>query len=204
MLKTKPKADANGLVLHMPVSIALTPEQFYALAQHNRDLRLEQTAEGDILVMPPAGGETGSRNIKVSAQVSVWADRDGTGAAFDSSTGFRLPSGAIRSPDVAWALKSRLAKLTPQEKARFLPLCPDFVVELRSPSDALDALQAKLEEYIANGARLGWLLDPTDRSVYVYRPGQPVEHIEAATHVSGEPELAGFVLDLSPIWDVQF
>ena len=204
MIKTQPLIETPPLVLHLRPAIELTPEQFFDFCQLNPDWRIERSAEGDIIVMPPAGGETGARNIKLAAQVSLWADRDGSGVAFDSSTGFILPNGATRSPDVAWVLKSRLAQLTQQQKEKFLPLCPDFVVELRSPSDSLGLLQEKMEEYMANGARLGWLLDPVQRQVYVYRPNVTPERQDQPTHLSGEPVLPGFVLDLAPIWEPGF
>jgi Uma2 family endonuclease len=136
----------------------------------------------------------------LTAAFVQWAKHDGEGVAFDSSTGFVLPNGAIRSPDVSWVRRNRLATLTPEQKQRFLPLCPDFALELRSASDRLSDLQDKMEEYIANGARLGWLLVPQTRSVYVYRPGRTSQHMQEITPLSGDPELPGFVLDLNPIW----
>jgi Uma2 family endonuclease len=137
-------------------------------------------------------------------QVAAWAQVDGSGVTFDSSTGFELPSGAMRSPDVAWVRRTRLARLTAAQKERFLPLCPDFVVELLSPSDSLSMTQEKLEEYLANGAQLGWLIDPTPRRVYVYRPGAAVESLDNPMHLAGDPVLPGFALDLAPIWEPGF
>jgi Uma2 family endonuclease len=181
--------------------VQLDDSQFFEFCQLNRDWRIERTAEGELVVMPPTGWKTGNYNLRVSAALLAWADQDGTGVATDSSTGFDLPNGATRSPDAAWVRRSRLATLTEEQKARFLPLCPDFVIELRSPSDNLKTLQAKMQEYIDNGAQLGWLLNPIDRRVYVYRPGVAVACLENPTTISGDPELPGFVLDLEKIWE---
>ena len=197
----EPQASLNSFIIHLKPAIEITEGQFFALCQLNRDLRLERNAEGDIIVMPPTGGETGNRNAEITAQLVSWTKQDGTGAVFDSSTGFKLPNGADRSPDAAWVRRSRLAQLSRVEKEKFLPLCPDFVIELRSPSDDLEEIQAKMDEYIDNGSRLGWLLDPKSRRVYVYRPGPRVVVIESAEEISGEPELPGFVLNLREIWE---
>ena len=196
-----PQVSLNSFTIHLKPAIELTEDQFFALCQLNRDLRLERNAEGDIIVMPPTGGETGNRNAEITGQLVIWTKQDGTGAAFDSSTGFKLPNGADRSPDAAWVQKSRLAVLTQEEKQKFLPLCPDFVIELLSPSDELEEVKAKMDEYIENGARLGWLLEPRSRRVYVYRPGESVIMIENTGQISGEPELPGFVLNLREIWE---
>jgi len=196
-----PATRESALTLHLSPALELTDEQFFALCQLNRDLRLERTAQGDLIVMPPTGGETGNRNTSITGQLYVWTKQDGTGAAFDSSAGFKLPNGADRSPDAAWVERSRLAPLTPEQKRKFLPLCPDFVIELRSPTDQLEDLQAKMEEYLANGMRLGWLIDPEARCVHVYRPGAAVMTVENAQQLSGEPELPGFVLELGEIWE---
>ena len=196
-----PQVSLNSFTIHLKPAIELTEDQFFALCQLNRDLRLERNAEGDIIVMPPTGGETGNRNAEITGQLVIWTKQDGIGAAFDSSTGFKLPNGADRSPDAAWVQKSRLAVLTQEEKEKFLPLCPDFVIELLSPSDELEEVKAKMDEYIENGARLGWLLEPRSRRVYVYRPGESVIVIENTGQISGEPELPGFVLNLREIWE---
>lgn len=198
---TEPKTVSPYVTLRVSPALNLTDEQFFNLCQINRDLRLERTAEGDIIVMPPTGGETGSRSTSITGQLYVWTKQDRTGAAFDSSTGFSLPNGSDRSPDAAWISHARLAGLTAEQKKKFIPLCPDFVIELRSPSDDLAEMQAKMKEYIANGARLGWLIDPEERRVFVYRPGAAVEELKNVTRVSGEPELAGFILDLREIWE---
>ena len=188
-------------ILRLRPAIELTDDQFFELCQINRDLRLERTAQGDIVVMPPTGGETGNRNSEITRQLGNWAKKDRTGAAFDSSTGFKLPNGADRAPDAAWVSRERLAQLTPQQKEKFLPLCPDFAIELRSPSDKLETVQAKMEEYIENGARLGWLVDPQAKCVHVYRPGVMAQVLQGVLQVSGDPELLGFVLDLREIWE---
>ncbi len=191
---------------HLPLALDLdlTGEQFFAFCQLNRDLRIERTAAGDIIVMPPAGGATGHRNLDLSGQLYVWARADATGAAFDSSTGFVLPNGATRSPDAAWVRRARLTELSPEQKGKFLPLCPDFAVELRSPSDRLSDLQDKMQEYVANGLRLGWLIDPVERQAFVYRTDGEVEHLKNPGTLDGEDVLPGFVLDLASIWDVGF
>ena len=197
----EPQTSQAYITLRLKPAIKMTDDEFFALCQLNRDLRLERNAEGDIIVMPPTGGETGNRNAEITGQLVIWTKQDGIGAAFDSSTGFKLPNGADRSPDAAWVQKSRLAVLTQEEKEKFLPLCPDFVIELLSPSDELEEVKAKMDEYIENGARLGWLLEPRSRRVYVYRPGESVIMIENTGQISGEPELPGFVLNLREIWE---
>ncbi|MCW5849069.1 MAG: Uma2 family endonuclease [Anaerolineae bacterium] len=201
MLTTANLAEREALVLHLGPATRLSDAQFFDLCQQNRDLRFEQSATGDIIILSPAGGESSAGNAELTIQLGMWSKRDGTGVAFDSSAGFRLPNGATRSPDAAWILKSHLVSLSRSQKRGFIPLCPDFVAELRSPTDSLAVLQAKLDEYLANGARLGWLLDPEARTVYVYRPGQPVQRLDNPARVSGDPVLPGFVLDLHPIWE---
>lgn len=159
-------------------ALNMTGDQFLQFCADNRDLRMELTAEKELIIMPPAGAITGGQNSELTADVAIWARQDGTGKAFDSSTGFTLPSGAVRSPDVSWILLSRWETLTEAEQRRFSPICPDFVIELRSPSDSLSDTQAKMVEYMENGARLGWLLDPQARQVHIYRPGQEVEVLD--------------------------
>ena len=183
----------------MPPALAMSRERFFEFCQLNRDVRIERNAEGSIAVMAPTGGETGARNGLVFAALHRWAEQDGSGVAFDSSTGFELPNGAVRSPDAAWVLRSRLAKLSAEDKERFLPLCPDFVIELLSPSDSRTALQRKMEEYRANGARLGWLIDPARRQVTIHRADGSLERSAGTDAVSGETVLPGFALDLAAI-----
>ena len=150
--------------------------------------------------MPPAGWDTARRNARISLQLLQWADADGTGEAADSSAGYLLPNGAVRSPDASWVSKERLAAIPLEQRTRFLPLCPDFVIELRSPSDGLPALQDKMVEYAANGASLGWLIDPLSRRVFVYRAGQEMEEVAAPVQMSGEPLLRGFRLQMDALW----
>ena len=192
------------LVLRARPALTPTDDEFFEFCRQNDDLRIEQTAQGEWIIMPPTGFETGSRNSEVSRQLGNWARQDDTGVAVDSSTGFLLPNGAKRSPDASWVLRSRLAALTPEQKKKFLPLCPDFVVELRSPSDSLADTQDKMAEYRDNGARLGWLVDAAERRVHVYRPGTAPDVLDAPASVSGDPEMAGFVLDLACVWEPGF
>lgn len=189
------------LVLRLdPVVEKLTDRQFFEFCRINRDWRIERTSQGEVLAMPPAGGESGRRGALLIRRLGNWAEADGTGVVFDSSTGFRLPSGAIRSPDAAWVRRERWESLAAEDREDFLPLCPDFVVELRSRTDRLAAIQEKMQEYLANGAQLGWLIDPTQRKVYVYRPGQEFETHANPAAISGEPVLKSFTLELREIW----
>jgi len=179
----------------------MSDDEYFTFCAANPDLRIERTAEGEIEIMPPTGFETGDRNAGLTAQLYNWARRDGRGRAVDSSVEYFLPNGAARSPDASWVLRSRLAKLTAEQKKKFLRLCPDFVVELRSPSDRLSGLQAKMREWMANGAKLGWLIDPEARTVYIYRPGQTTERLVDPRRVEGEPRVDSFVLEMAGIWD---
>ena len=197
----RPRRTDSALVLRLQPAIDLTREQFFHFCQLNSEVRIELTADGEIAIMPPTGGETGARNMRVGAQVARWADEDGSGVVFDSSTGFELPNGAVRSPDVAWVANARLARLSTEEKRRFLPLCPDFVIELCSPTDSVAEVQQKMEEYRANGARLGWLLDPDRRRVAVYYADGRVEWLERPISIAGDPVLPGFILSLAAIWE---
>jgi Uma2 family endonuclease len=172
---------------------------FELLCRLNPELRLERSARGDLDVMPPAGAGTGHTNARLTTQLCVWADHDGTGLAFDSSAGFTLPNGAVRAPDASWVLKARWEALTAEQRKTFAPLCPDFVAELASPSDDLGKLRAKMREYIDQGARLGWLLNPDTVEVEVYRPGQPVETLKKPETLPGGDVLPGFVLRLPGI-----
>lgn len=190
----------TALLLNVPRTIELTLDQFEQLAIANPELRLELTATGGLLLMPPTGGETGQRNSDISGQLWYWNRQNALGQDFDSSTGFRLPNGAVRAPDASWLTRARWAALSPEQRQKFLPLCPDFAIELLSPSDELSQTQAKMQEYLDNGLRLGWLINPRDRSVEVYRPGQPVERVVNPKSLSGEAVLPGFTLDLSRVW----
>ena len=199
-----PRSGPAALELQMLPAIDMSREQFFQFCQLNRDLRIERNAEGSITVMTPAGGETGARGLFLSAALYRWAEEDGTGVAFESSTGFDLPNGAMRAPDAAWVLRSRLARLSSGEKQRFLPLCPDFVIELLSPSDSRAAARRKMEEYRANGARLGWLIDPARREVAIYGADGSLEECSEPDAVTGETVLPGFSLDLAAIWKPPF
>jgi Uma2 family endonuclease len=178
-------------------------EEFFRFCQANRDLRIERSAKGEIIVMSPAGGYSGYRSGEVFRQLGVWADGDKTGVAFDSSTGFRLPSGGMRSPDAAWVLLSRLEKLSHREKEQFIPLCPDFVVEVASPSDDVSSLREKMDEYRKAGLRLGWLILPASTQVEVYTPAD-VQVLASPQTVTGDPVLPGFKLELASIWNPPF
>jgi len=194
-------AEARPLVLCLgPLRHKMTDEEFLQFCGANPELRIERTSQGDLVVMSPAGGKTGNRNLKLATRLGIWAEADGTGVAFDSSTGFILPNGAERSPDAAWVSRSRWHQLTEKQQEGFPPLCPDFVVELRSPTDALSDLQAKMDEYMANGAQLGWLIDPFEKRVYVYQPGEPAACLDHPETVSGDPLLRGFSLRLDEVW----
>jgi Uma2 family endonuclease len=179
----------------------LSEEEFYEFCMLNKDLRIELTSAGDLIIMPPTGGKTGIRNFKLIVSFGVWAEKDGTGKGFDSSTLFTLPNGAKRSPDLSWVRHERWNQLSEKEQERFPPLCPDFVVELRSKSDSLGTLQDKMQEYIENGAQLGWLIDPFKKKVYVYRPQVAVEVFDNPADLSGDPLLRGFTLDIQSLWD---
>ena len=181
-------------------SLQMTDEQFFQLCQDNRDLRFERNSNGDILIMPPTGGETGHRNLKIIQKLANWTDTNQRGIAFDSSTGFKLSNGSDRSPDASWIPLEKWNNLTPQQRQKFLPLCPDFVIELRSPSDSLKTLQNKMKEYLENGTKLGWLINPKAKPVEIYRQGKEVEILDNPTTLSGEDVLPDFVLDLELIW----
>ena len=194
--------ETNSIVLRMPPALAMDDDQFFEFCQINRDLRIERTSQGEIIVMPPTGGETGKRNFGLIVQFGIWVKQDGTGIGFDSSTGFKLPNGAERAPDASWVKKERWEALTPSQRKKFAPLCPDFVIELRSPSDRVKDLQNKMEEYMDNGARLGWLIDSDSRRVYIYRPSGEMEQLDNPTEVKGdESVLPGFVLVMEEIWE---
>ncbi len=193
--------DKIGVSLSSPLqlSIDLTDEQFWQLCQRNRDYCFERNAEGDLIVMSPTGSDTGRRNLDIIVQLGNWNKQNKLGVAFDSSTGFKLPNGAERSPDASWVRKETWESLTDAEKERFAPICPDFVVELRSKSDALKPLQEKMQEYINNGAKLGWLIDRQNQQVEIYRQDRAVETIKSPQTLLGEDILPGFVLDLTEI-----
>jgi Uma2 family endonuclease len=177
----------------------LTDRLFRRLCRYNPDLRLERTAAGELIVMSPAGSDSARRNFLLAARLGAWSELNGQGVAFDSSAGFTLPNGAIRAPDACWVTQERWDGLTRQEQRGFAPFCPDFVVELRSTTDALRDVQDKMREYRAQGARLGWLIDPVRQTVTIYRPGRRVEVLKAPATLSGEEVLPGFTLNLKGI-----
>lgn len=192
---------SSPLILQMPSSMKMTDEQFYEFCQENRDLRIERNQYGEITIMPPTGSEHGNRNFNIAGQLGKWSEDDGTGICFDSSTGFKLFTGAERSPDASWIKLERWNNLSQEEKQGFAPICPNFVIELRSRSDNLKPLQEKMEEYMQEpGIQLGWLIDRKNRIVYVYRPQMPVECLENPDSVSSEDVLPGFVLNMSKVW----
>ena len=188
------------LTLNLNPIIKLTDEQFFELCQENENIRLERTAKGELIIMSPAGGETSNSNAGLTAQIWIWNQRNKLGKVFDSSGGFKLPNGANRAPDASWVKLERWDALTPEQKKKFPPICPDFVVELMSPSDSLKETQDKMKEYRDNGAVLGWLINRKSRQVEVYRPNQEVEMLQSPTTVSSEDILPGFVLSLESIW----
>lgn len=188
-----------SVTLLLPPVLRLTDEQFEQLAVANRGLQLELTARGELIIMPPTGGETGDRNFELAGQLWLWNRQNRLGKAFDSSTGFRLPNGATRSPDISWIRIERWNALNQEQRKKFLPLCPDFVIELVSETDELADTQAKMQEYLENGLQLGWLINLRARQVEIYHRNQDVEILDSTT-LSGEEVLPGFILDLQPIF----
>jgi Uma2 family endonuclease len=190
----------SSVPIRIPKSLRVTDEQFLQFVKANPELRLERTATGELIAMPPTGSENGNYNSELTTDVTLWNRQYATGKVFDSSTGFRLPNGAIRSPDVAWVASDRWKALTPDQRQGFAPLCPDFVIELLSETDTLEDIQTKMREYIENGCRLGWLIQPKTQTVEIYRPNQPVETVSFSTPLSGEDLLPGLVLHLPSIF----
>ncbi|NJM70575.1 MAG: Uma2 family endonuclease [Scytonema sp. RU_4_4] len=190
----------SALILQLPPSLKLTDEEFEQLIALNQELRLELDAQGELIIMSPTGGETGNQNFEFYIDLGIWNRQNKLGKAFDSSTGFKLPNGGTRSPDASWITIERWEALTPQQRKKFLPLCPDFAVELVSESDDIEDTQAKMREYIENGLRLGWLIHPQEKQVEIYRPHVAVEVLNSPKKLSGEDVLPGFVLDLEPIF----
>jgi Uma2 family endonuclease len=186
------------IALHFPQTLQFNDNEFFDFCQANPELKFERTKDGEILVMALTGGRTGIKNSEIIAELIIWNRHGKAGNVFDSSTGFRLPNGAIRSPDAAWIAKERWEALSQAQQEKFPPLCPDFVVELKSESDPLKAAQEKMGEWLENGCRLGWLLDPQGQKAYVYRPGAAVAEREGFTQqLTGEDVLTGFFLDLN-------
>jgi Uma2 family endonuclease len=191
----------TALILQLPPALKLTDEEFAELVTFNQELRLELTSEGELVIMSPTGGETGNRNFELYIDLGFWNRQTNLGKAFDSSTGFKLPNGATRSPDASWVKMERWEVLTAQEKKKFLPLCPDFAVELVSETDNVEDTRAKMREYIENGLQLGWLINPKQKQVEIYRPNQAVEALYSPQSLSGENILPGFILDLRLIFN---
>jgi Uma2 family endonuclease len=190
----------TAITLNFPPTAQLSDEQFTQLCSANRDLQFERSERGELIIMPPTGGETSRQNSELILELGLWNRQTQLGIVFDSSGGFKLPNGADRSPDASWIPLTKWNNLTTVEQEKFLPLCPDFAIELRSPTDALKRLQEKMLEYIDNGTRLGWLINPLDRQVEIYRIGQDKELLDNPATLSGENVLPGFVLNLQTIW----
>jgi Uma2 family endonuclease len=180
--------------------LQMSDEQFYQLCRSNPDLKFERNAQGELVIMSPTGGVTGNRNFEIGLDFGIWNRREKLGLCFDSSTCFKLPNGADRSPDVAWITNDRWNALTLEQQGKFPPIAPDFVLELMSPTDSLTQTQAKLQEYMANGVQLGWLLYRKNRHVEIYRPNQLVEVLQNPTMLFGEAVLPGFELDMAIVW----
>ncbi|MBD1836020.1 Uma2 family endonuclease [Cyanobacteria bacterium FACHB-472] len=192
---------SSPLVVRIPPSMQMTDDDFFEFCQVNRDLRIERNKFGELVIMPPTGSETGNREGNIFGQLWVWSEQDGTGITFSPSAGFKLSTGAERSPDESWIRLERRNTLSAEQKQRFAPICPDFVVELRSHSDNLKPLLEKMLEYMQEpGVQLGWLIDRKNRQVYIYRPGEEVECLDNPTTVSGDRVLPGFALNMSKIW----
>ncbi|MEO0869115.1 MAG: Uma2 family endonuclease [Cyanobacteria bacterium J06642_11] len=201
MSQVSPQVQTLPLELPLDVALHVTQEQFETIAFANRHLRIERSAAGELIVNPPTGGETGHRNIKIAYFLVKWIEEQGGyGVPFDSSTGFKLPNGADRSPDASWITTERWNALNSKQRQGFIPLCPGFVIELRSPTDSLKTLQNKMQEYMDNGTKLGWLINPQGKQVEIYRIGQGKEIMDNPKTLSGETVLMGFALDLGRVW----
>lgn len=197
---TLAKSQAIAVIIPYTLTLTVTHEQLVQLALANRDLQLERTATGELIVMAPTGGTTGNKNLDIEGQLWFWNRQTKLGKTFNSSTGFHLPNGADRSPDAAWVRQDRWDTLTKEQQDGFVPLCPDFVLELRSKNDNMEPLRAKMREYLENGACLGWLIDRKNKKVEIYTPGRDVEVLDNPITLSGENVLPGFVLDLTEVW----
>lgn len=203
---TIPSNTIDGPFVGFPTSLQMTPavpmtqDQFFDFCQQNPDKRFERTAEGELIIMAPSGGDAGFQDTEVVTQLNNWVKAVGKGKAMGPSGGYILPNGANRAPDASWLTPEQMATLTPKQRKKFLPVCPFFLIEVKSPSDSLKKLQDKMDEYIANGCQLGWLIDPEMKQVHIYRPGQEPQVLDNPQTLSGDPELPGFVLDLDPVW----
>lgn len=187
----------TAITLTLEPLIELTHEQFYELCMANKDVAMERSPEGELIIMPPVGGGSGRKEADYIIDLGIWNRQTGLGVVFSSSTVFKLPRGGDRSPDAAWVSQARWDALTPEEQEKFPPLCPDFVIELRSKSDRLGPLQAKMQEYLESGLKLGWLINPQDYCVEIYRSGKDVEVIETPANLLGEDVLSGFELEIT-------
>jgi len=188
------------LILHTSEVLTLTDDELFQLCATNRDLRIERDSHGNLILMSPAGSKTSRRNSRLTQRLNNWNDETGLGEVFDSSGGFLLPNGAMRSPDVSWIPTERWEQCSPEEQEKFLPLCPDFVIELRSPSDRLVDVRKKMHEWMDNGCRLGWLIDPIEEKTHVYRENGENSVVESFDEaLSGEEVLPGFVLVLKEL-----
>ncbi len=199
----KPVINEFGIsrfVLQFSPFLEMNDDQFFEFCQANRDVRIERNARGEVIIMPPTGWETGDKNSEINLQLRLWTKKDGRGKCVDSSSGYKMLNGATMSPDASWVLKERLERISPSKRRKFLPLAPDFVLELRSESDSLSKLKTKMREYMENGVSLGWLIDPINKRVYVYRQNKETEILENPTQVSGELLLKDFTLNLKEIW----
>jgi len=190
----------NTVTLNLQPICQMTDDHFYQLCRSNPDVKFERNAKGEIIIMSPTGGETGNVNSEINADFVIWNRQAKLGIVFDSSTCFKFPNNAVRSPDVSWVKKERWEALTPEERIKFPPVAPDFVLELMSPTDSLKETQAKMEEYLENDVKLGWLIEPKTRRVEIYRPGKEVEILISPASLSGENILPGFVFNPSQYW----
>lgn len=191
----------NAVTINFNPIVKLTDEQFYQLCRSNPDVKFERNAKGELIIMPPTGGETGKSNAELTADFVIWNRQTKLGKVFDSSTCFKLPNGANRSPDVAWIKQERWDTLTAEQREKFPPIPPDFVLELMSPTDTLKETQAKMQEYMENQVKLGWLIDRKTHRVEIYRQGKPTEVLQSPVELSGEDVLPGFVLNLQVVWE---
>jgi Uma2 family endonuclease len=194
--------ELEAMVIRLgPLKRKITDDEFFEFCARNKELRIEMTKEGEMIIMMPAGSESGHRNYLLTVRFGAWAEAEGTGVGFDSSAGFKLPNGAKRAPDLSWILRERWDAIPKKQRKKFAPICPDFVVELRSENDKLEPVKEKMEEYIENGAQLGWLIDPLEKKVYIYRPNTRVKVLNHPETLSGEPLLKGLTLKLAGILD---
>ncbi|HMB91325.1 MAG TPA: Uma2 family endonuclease [Rhodothermales bacterium] len=188
----------NQIVVRTSNILALDDDELFRLCAANQNLRIERDADGNLIFMAPTGGETSSRNSEINTELALWNRKTGLGKVFDSNGGFVVPNGAMRAPDASWIPMTQWEQLSQEQRKHFLPLCPDFVIELRSPSDRLTDVQEKMEEWMANGCQLGWLIDPVEEQAFVYRlSASPTRVVGFENELAGEEVLPGFVLDLA-------